>query len=354
MRTLAVFLLLTLGISPVAFAIQQVSVTFSEESQVYSLSWENASGPISISVSAQPGEAGDTIARRLSAGEFSWPLTSSNIRHYFTLNDGEHFVEVATRVLPLEGGRNFRDLGGYKTNDGKSVRWGKVFRSGTMTALTLSDYEYLSGIGVKVVCDFRSAGERKSEPTTWSGSNIDYLTFRELSVDGANPLEVLAEPDVSPERVAAAMADGYWMIALQHKEAYARMFDEIAANRLPLVFNCSAGKDRTGISAALILSALGVPRDQVVADYAMSEQIVDYMAIYLERDEETEASSSPYAFLQQMPPALLQPLMRSDPRYIETALDDIEREYGSIRQFLADELKVDDQKLARIRANLLQ
>jgi predicted acylesterase/phospholipase RssA len=76
-------------------------------------------------------------------------------------------VRAATRVLPLEGGRNFRDLGGYETQDGQHVKWGRLFRSGALARLTPSDYDSLSAFGIRVVCDFRSRAERADEPTRW-------------------------------------------------------------------------------------------------------------------------------------------------------------------------------------------
>ena len=120
-----------------------------------------------------------------------------------------------------------------------------------------------------------------------------------------------------------------------------------------MVFNCSAGKDRTGVGAALILSALGVPRETVVADYALSEQVVDYAREFELTGEEEVDPDSPYAFLRQLPPELVMPLMRSDPAYIEAVLDGLDAEYGSTLAFIQTELDVDDEELARIRARLL-
>src|SRR5580698_6023676 len=79
------------------------------------------------------------------------------------------------RVVPLEGGRNFRDLGGYLTSDGRRVKWGKLFRSGSLAGLTPADYDYLSRLSIKIVCDLRTVQERNAEPNRWcQAANIGY------------------------------------------------------------------------------------------------------------------------------------------------------------------------------------
>lgn len=263
--------------------------------------------------------------------------------------------------MPLEGGRNFRDLGGYETADGKTVKWGKVFRSGVMHELTDADYDYLSDLGIKTVCDFRETDERKNEPTDWRAGDIEYLTFAPPPGNDDDPANnpmfaALLDPDSTPDDVANAMAAGYHDIALGEAEGYTAMFDELAAGRTPLAFNCSAGKDRAGTAAALILTALGVPRETVVHDYSLSDDFVDYMAEFMgpEARAEAEAGDSPYAFLFQLPPEKVEPLMASHPMYIEASLDHIAAEHGSVLAFIQNELDVTDTELSAIRASLLE
>lgn len=134
------------------------------------------------------------------------------------------------RLIPLEGGRNFRDLGGYLTSDGRRVKWRKLFRSGSMAGLTAADYGSLSSLSIKIVCDLRTAQEIEAELST-------------------------------PKMARAAMIQGYRRLPFEQVPAHRELFRRLAAGDVPLVFNCSAGKDRAGTAAALILSALGVLRD---------------------------------------------------------------------------------------------
>ena len=341
--------------------LSDVSTVFDPETATYRVAWTSVpeGAPLRIEVSSDPatppGE-GQLIGTFANADAFNYVVEGEpRERRYFTLiPEGGAPMKTATRLLPLEGGRNFRDLGGYETEDGRTVKWGTVFRSGVMSELTADDYGYLSSLGIQVVCDLRAADERASEPTNWDAGEIEYLTFADPVSDGMGFLSVLMEPDVTPERVADAMAEGYVGIAKDQDPAYTAMFDRLAAGETPLAFNCSAGKDRAGTGAALILTALGVPRQTVVADYALSETFVDYMAAFMGEEAREGMVDSPYAFLMQLPPEVVAPLMRSDPRYIEATFDALEAEYGSVMAFIQTELEVTDAELAAIRRNLLE
>ena len=327
----------------------------------YVLRWDTnvPDAPVRLEVTSDPVAAADAvvIARDITAGEFQWTAPPPPRRRYFSVvpASGEP-VRGAVRLLPLEGGRNFRDLGGYATEDGRSVRWGRVYRSGVMTNLTAGDYEYLASLDIATICDYRSEQERNEEPTRWAAGQVDYVTFPDPATPaGSSFMGALGNPDATPERVADAMAAGYAQLAMDHAGAFGTMFDRLASGEIPLAFNCSAGKDRAGISAALLLTALGVPRATVVADYALSEQLVDYVAEFTggAADDHAEEGGA-YAMLAALPLDLLKPLMRSDPRYIEYALSWMDEEYGSVMNFIREELDVTGAELSAIRAALLE
>jgi len=328
----------------------------------YKLSWATnvSDAPVRIEVSADPDfplGQGTVIADGLKDTSYTFTAPAGAPRQYFLIvPDAGDAVRVSNRVLPLEGGRNFRDLGGYETLDGRSVKWGLAYRSGVMDGLTDSDYDYISGLGISVVCDFRASQERASEPTDWRGGDIEYITFADPSAEedmSKSFASVLMDPDVTAEKVRDMFISSYRSMHHTYAPAYAEMFDNLANGSLPLAFNCSAGKDRTGVAAALLLSALGVPRETVVEDYALSEKVVDFMAEF-EVGLSDSDRESPYAFLFQLPPEVIRPLMRTEPAYIEATLDAIEAQHGSIIAFIQGELGVDDDELARIRERLLE
>lgn len=341
-------------------AISTAEVAPNTGRSVYQLSWSASvqSAPIRIEASADPRFAageGIVIADGLTEANFTWTAAEDAPRHYFLIiPEAGDPVRVSNRLLPLESGRNFRDMGGYQTADGQRVKWGELYRSGVMHELTPADYDYLSDLGIKVVCDLRTAQERNAEPTQWAAGEADYLFFPDPAGDDpAGFMSVFQSPDVTPEKVRDAMAGGYAAMAKEQAPAYREMFARLAAGEVPLAFNCSAGKDRTGIGAALILTALGVPEDTVIADYALSETYVDYMKEFAGSGAKIP-QDSPYAFLAQLPPEVVAPLMRSDPYYLETALADLKAEHGSVIGFIQEELGVTDDMLAALRSTLLE
>ena len=264
--------------------------------------------------------------------------------------DNEDLVRAERRVLPLQGGRNFRDLGGYPTEDGRQVKWGRLFRSGTMAFLTDHDYEYLSRLGIAAVCDLRSNGERQAEPTRWrTNPPAEYVAIDYDATTGNERLASLfASPDVSPKEMRAAMISMYENLAIDHAPRYRDLFERLAQGQAPLAWNCSAGKDRAGTAAALVLTALGVPAHFVRADYALSEKVVDFAAAY------TSDEDSHYAHLASVPGDVLRPLLRSDPDYIAALFVSLEDRYGSPYGYLEAELGVDRTMINRLRELYLE
>ncbi|MEM6556848.1 MAG: tyrosine-protein phosphatase [Pseudomonadota bacterium] len=346
--------------------VSDVEILHGETPNDFALTWtvDQTDAEVSVFVSTEPDDpAPILIAEDISGGAFAWSAEDGPVRRYFTVTGSDaagNGVTAAVRLLPLEGGRNFRDLGGYPTMDGKTVKWGHAFRSGVMHELTDADYDYLSGLGVKVICDFRESDERLREPTDWRAGAPEYLTFAdpEARDPSENPMfAALLAPDTNADDVAAGMAEGYVDIAKGEVEGYTKMFERLASGDIPLAFNCSAGKDRAGTAAALLLTALGVPRETVIHDYSLSDDYVDYLGEFLSDENRAAAAADPdhpYAFLFQLPPEKVAPLLASHPMYIEATFNALDEEYGSVMNFIQTELDVSDSDLAAIRLALLE
>ena len=264
--------------------------------------------------------------------------------YFFVAADKGSGVWVAERLLPLQGGQNFRDLGGYETADGHRVKWGKLYRSGSMADLTAADYDYLAALNIKVVCDLRTAQERQAAPNKWQqAAHVTYWT-RDYEEGFGDLGKIMMSGHATPEQIRAAMIDGYRDLPIQQKPAYSELFKRLAAGEIPLAFNCTAGKDRTGTAAALILSALGVPRETIVADYVLTDKTFD--ASRLQRSKSNR--------LANIPPEITSVLLRADPDYIRAALDALEKKYGSVEGYVREELGVSESDLRAIRRLLLE
>ena len=249
------------------------------------------------------------------------------------------------RVLPLEGGRNFRDLGGYATEEGRHVRWGVLFRSGSLVGLTRADWQHLVSRGVRALCDLRSTREREIEPVPLTDlPSINYWA-RDYVTSFAE-LRAMLRTDFATAQVARqAMITGYRGLPFDQAAAYRQLFAHLKAGDIPLIFNCSAGKDRTGMAAALILRALGVPRATVVEDFILTNEVLDLQSVLLKRRGSSLASHNP---------DVVGAILRADPDYIQTALDSIDARHGSVAGFLRDQLDVSERELQLIKDRLLE
>jgi protein-tyrosine phosphatase len=172
---------------------------------------------------------------------------------------------VPSRTLEFEGCVNFRDLGGYRTADGRSVAWRRLFRADGLNKLTPADRSQLTGLGLITVIDLRTIDEAEQR----GRFPVDEVPVRLVGL----PLtDVLPATEELPEwREAAYVATRYGAMVSEGGPVLTEAFQVLAsADSLPAVMHCSAGKDRTGVLSALLLAFLGVPDETIVQDYALS------------------------------------------------------------------------------------
>jgi protein-tyrosine phosphatase len=255
--------------------------------------------------------------------------------------------DVAERLLPLDGGINFRDMGGYETVDGRRVKWRHLYRSGTMTRLTPADHEHLATRGIRTVIDFRSKSEQSDEPNHWAlASDSNYWSRDHEEVFG-NIHEMAASGLASPEDAMQVMESGFRHLPFQQAHAYAEMFRRLAASEVPLAFHCTAGKDRTGGAAALILSVLGVPRQSIVADFTMTERAVDLQKALVQRKPNPK-----FAHFAKLDEGTRAVFSGAKENYVTAFLDAIDEKCGSVENYLSD-LGITRSDIGSVRAGLL-
>ena len=318
------------------------------------LDWSGKS-PVSIYQSANPDAPRQAMSRVKTGATASVELPASvSPRPYFLLEtaDGRH-TRVAERLLPLEGGRNFRDLGGYRSSDGHQVRWGRIYRSGVMSGLTNGDLDYLHQLGVSVICDLRSPQERASEPSPYlktGGAKVIAFDY-DMNASLAS-LQGLTTREQAIDAFVKAYV-GFIDMLTPH---YTDLFAHLVAGDAPLAMNCSAGKDRTGMGSALVLSVLGVPRESVVADYALT-QVYTPPSFYRKQMAQGTATSGVSAQQAQvfarMPPAVLKIIMGSDPAVMRQALAEVDRKFGGPVALAKARFGLTDSKIAQLRKTYL-
>jgi protein-tyrosine phosphatase len=263
------------------------------------------------------------------------------------------------RVIALEGGRNFRDLGGYGTGENRRVRWGVLYRSGTLSNLTPDGHAALRSRGIRVLCDFRTRSEREREAVDWSGDGRvllawDYdpnlVSLRALLAGAKTP----AQSGLSPQLARAAMIELYRRLPTHLAEPYAALFERLAAGDLPLVFGCTAGKDRTGVAAALVLACLGVPWEVIVEDFTLTNQAVNLDELLFRRSRTGIGLDDEHGQLARVDRETRAPFLDASPDYLAAAFEQILHDHGSVDEYLRTRLGVDRAQSARIRAHLLE
>lgn len=299
------------------------------------LEWDEAytAAPVEVHVHRRPGASDAPVTRLHDARGQARIETPEIARPYFRLVPaGGDALIIARRDVSLDGCVNFRDLGGYRTDDGRRVRWGRVFRSGHMANLSEAGKRDFARLDIRAVCDFRMAEEREAENADLPGAPAlatlgippgvgDRQYFHRVFAATRNPADVL-------EAVHATMRS----IVRDAGTRYARMFDVLLAGRDgSVLLNCSAGKERTGIGSALFLTALGVPRETVLHDFLLSRtyfpalsevpRVLEKYGVRADSDEEAAA--------------LVMPLLETHASYLEAAFGAIEQAYSSTDDFLA-------------------
>jgi protein-tyrosine phosphatase len=259
---------------------------------------------------------------------------------------------VSVRRLPLEGAKNFRDLGGYRAGDGRYVRWGLVYRSNYLVDLTPKDFAYLSGLGIRLVCDVRSEGERARAPDHWVGNAPEFFSIPiGPNRDGTLTPEELKQRVTSLNNESRNSTRGYDKLAIDFAPQFGNILRRLAAGDLPAVEHCSSGKDRTGIFSAILLTALGVPRDTVIQDYLLTTRYL----LAPDSIEKTTADLQKILGLSAPPDAAtVQALMTTKPETLDATFESLNKTYGSFDAYLQNALKISNSDLAALRQRLLE
>ncbi|MEZ5573420.1 MAG: tyrosine-protein phosphatase [Halioglobus sp.] len=269
-------------------------------------------------------------------------------RHFFRIRD-QHGTEVlaAERKLGMQGTPNFRDFGGYSTIDGRSVKWGFLFRSGHLSSLTEQDVELLASLQLDLVCDFRRQEEQDGDPSILPSTRPPRIASLPIIPGSNSRFFEQTEGHVGDRQ---AMFDFMLEINRDFAEAqtvaYARMFREILdVKDARFLVHCAAGKDRTGFAAAIILLALGVSKEVVMRDYMLT-------ARFFHPHAEIERLRQKYQ-MQQMDPESIFPMLEVHEDYLARALLAIEQRYPSVDDYLQEALGVGPAEVAELRARYL-
>ncbi|MFI0901299.1 tyrosine-protein phosphatase [Streptomyces sp. NPDC020983] len=315
------------------------------------VTWEAAGpGAVEVAVGPTPDAAGsgppvarvaDGAARRVALDGLGPG------RHYVRVGPagGGPAVLAAERVLPLEGAGNFRDLGGYPVRDGRRTRWGLVFRADAPDRLTAADLEALAPLGLRVAYDLRTPDERAKAPSV-----LPAAVRREPYDIGGDAARTSLLGDLFRTGRLDALPDDflhrvYLDMAEQDASVFGRVLTALGApGGAPALVHCTAGKDRTGMAAALLLAALGVPDSVILDDYTLSRRHYSELRLaeMLPRLRRLGLDESRYH------------AVFGAPRHaMESTLAVLRARHGSIEDYLTARCGVTDATLAALRERLV-
>jgi len=243
----------------------------------------------------------------------------------------------------IAGSWNLRDIGGGVGIDGRRVRSGRVFRSAALEGAPDSGPPL--AIPIRYIVDMRTDRERHGRAAPpWPGIEIWSRDYRTSSADLRSHM---IDGPPQPERLRQVMLASYAALPREQAPAIAAIFSAIASGRLPMLFHCAVGKDRTGVASALLLSALGVAEEAIVEDYLQSNASADRIV------ERLLAHPLLSADIRSSPEALA-PLARADADYLATMFVALKAEHGTVAAYLDRVAGIDDPTLERIRGALLE
>jgi protein-tyrosine phosphatase len=258
----------------------------------------------------------------------------------------------AHRLLNFEGISNFRDLGGYPAADGRAVKWGKLYRSGHLATASNADLAGLAELQLASFIDFRSGAEKTEEPNRLpdpaSFALVEIPVLDEGNRNLFNEISTRIEEgtlgDFDPD---LTMVQANRQFADEFTPQFRQFVDTVLeADGAPVLWHCTAGKDRTGFAAAVLLRILGVPQDIIMQDYlassapALESRRKELLMLRLFEGEETADK--------------IAVMLGVEPAWLEAAFEQIDTTWGSFDNYVAEGLQLSAADVQRLRANLLE
>lgn len=364
---LTTLLLSPLGFSQMSYANQDTAVAYpinqqlidengsiSRNAQLLTLRWKDmpAKGKVAIKWQDLASGKSQDLKAEIKNGVVTISDPNPNRRTVFKLpTTGKNMISLAERGVPAAGMDNLRDMGGYKTTDGRHTKWGLMYRADTLYKLKPEGYKYVENMNMGHVFDLRNEGEVSKKPDP----SIDGVTYYHVQIPDLPPQYKDVSWDtnetifafVSSPRAEKFYIDtnAYMVTQPKSHDSLKRIFNAaLQGDGKGMVWHCAGGKDRTGFVSAVFLAALDVPEETIINDYLLTNE-------YRKEFDEKELADMTKTFKgnKQAIKGFLA-IQQSRPEFIKAGLDEITSKYGSVANYLEKEVGISKQQIAQLKA----
>lgn len=265
-----------------------------------------------------------------------------NKRKYFKLNIAGATSNIITnRFFELDSIQNFRDIGGYETNDNRHVKWGKIYRSGSLLKMTNTDSIELDNLSIKSIIDLRSSDTKIKSIDRYSQANHIRIPIAHSGY--ASISQKILDGHFLRGDAVIFTQDIYKDIVNNYTEELSQFFDYLCdESNYPIVYQCFLGKDQSGLATYFLLKALDIPVDELEDDYMASEKGIDRHKLFNGADSLSESRQEAFTMLTN-----------TDLSYLKYAISSIRDKSGSVDEYLLKELKLTPDKRKKLKSILL-
>lgn len=249
------------------------------------------------------------------------------------------------RFIEIKGVYNVRDIGGYITSSGRKIKWNKIFRAGKISKVLESEIEKMKALQLTSICDFRTTEEQAKSPDQWP--DLEQINRHSFPVgEGRHDKFNWKEKTDFGTGKESHLYKANQSYVLENAATYKDFFELLLNDQnYPLLYHCTAGKDRTGFATILLLSALGVDQKTIIADYLLTNEFLEKYFW-----KEMEAASIKHGFDLEA----IKPILIASEDYIQGAFDAIEKHYGTMDRFLLEEIKIGKPEIEQLHHILVE
>lgn len=315
------------------------------------IKWETVpvmKGQVKVYASTSPDfipEDSPVAISNISDGKMTIVTENPTQRYYYLMVfNNEYRTKVASRNIHIPGIQNFRDLGGYKSRaTGKSLRWGKIYRSAQIDSIAPCSRLKLKKMGMRTIIDLRSEEERQNYPQLPEGEfKIIHIPIQAGNME--ETLQGIREEKIKSDTIYRLVERMNRQLVTNYRKEFREIFTTLLQpDAYPAVIHCTSGKGRTGVVSALLLAALGVNEDVIMADYRLSNE---YFNI---------PKASKYAYkLPVNSQEAITTIYSAKEDFLNAAKEQIEAEYGSVETYLEKGIGLSPEEIEQLRTLLLE